>query len=394
MARSASMTRPEAEALLGQRGSLSVNIDNRAIVRKWLVACGVPSSHVGTLTMAKLQEAYNDATETVLAVLEAVGKEKESVPFVGNSGRDESPHTTRHLPAPESEQDVAAALAALRTLFAGSVNEDRVRQIIRDELPDLIPITRLEIKTPTGIKDHGAKARHKQLPKLIRELSNGTPVALVGPAGSGKTTAVEQAAEALGAKFYIQGATAGSHELLGFVDAHGHYQTTPFRQAFEHGGLMCKDEMDADDPAAILVCNSALANCYMAFPDRPEPIARHPDFRFVGCLNTFGQGADRVYVGRNQLDGATLDRFYFISWRYDETLERTLAGNDSWVDRVQALRRGAEHEKARVVISPRASIYGARSLASGASLSEVENALIWKGIDIDLRKRIEQAAKA
>jgi cobaltochelatase CobS len=40
----------------------------------------------------------------------------------------------------------------------------------------------------------------------------------------------------------------------------------------------------------------------------------------VATANTFGTGADRVYVGSLQIDGATLDRFAFLEWPYDEGL--------------------------------------------------------------------------
>lgn len=49
MARSASMTRSEAEANIGPRGSLAVTLNNRTAVRKWLVAAGVPSVRAGAL---------------------------------------------------------------------------------------------------------------------------------------------------------------------------------------------------------------------------------------------------------------------------------------------------------------------------------------------------------
>jgi len=65
------------------------------------------------------------------------------------------------------------------------------------------------------------------------------------------------------------------------------------------------------------------------------------------------------------------------------------------VDRVQSLRRAAQEEKARIIISPRASIYGAKMLESGKfTTSEVEDCLIWKGADKELQRRIEARATA
>ena len=302
-------------------------------------------------------------------------------------------------------------LALLQQLLTPTVDVEEIRTIARDEarkasmteeavkeymakaLPDLIPVYRLEIKKDGIVKDLGEKPRHKQMPELLRKMACGIPAMLIGPAGSGKTTAAEMVAEALDIAFYIQGATTGAHELLGFVDAHGRYQTTPFRQAFEFGGAICLDEIDGGDASAILTINAALANCYMAYPDRPEPVKRHADFRVVACANTYGHGADRQYVGRNQLDAATLDRFAKIHWRYDEKLERAIAGNDKWVDRVQKLRAAAEAEKVRIIISPRASLFGAREMVGGATQAECEDAYIFAGIDADTRSRIERRAK-
>lgn len=49
------------------------------------------------------------------------------------------------------------------------------------------------------------------------------------------------------------------------------------------------------------------------------------------------------FVGRNQLDGASLDRFVFVFWEYDEDFERHVAGEDQadWTKFVQKCRRSA-----------------------------------------------------
>jgi len=62
---------------------------------------------------------------------------------------------------------------------------------------------------------------------------------------------------------------------------------------------------------------------------------------------------------------------------YDYDLERKLAGNDAWVDMVQAIRDAIAHHKMRYVVSPRASIKGARLLSIGKSPSKVLDLVIW-----------------
>lgn len=396
MARTPSMTPQEAEAFLGPRGNLRVTAENRAMVRKWLSAMGLASKHTTMMAYSHMQLCYNDTTNKAFNDAKVKAAERESeMPEDNDDSDDSQPTQTTPAPTPTQPvpQNVDAGLQALRALLGGgSISEERVRDIVRTELPNLIPVTRIEIATPTETKSHGPAAHHKQIGDLLQVLSAGCHAVLVGPAGSGKTLAVEQATAMLGREFRITGAVQGAHELLGYKDAYGVYHSTPFRDSFENGHVMCMDEIDGGDASGQLVCNSALANCFMPYPDNVKPVARHPNFIVAACANTYGNGADRLYVGRNQLDAAFLDRFVFINWHYDETLERAIAGNDDWIDRVQALRRGVEKEKARLVISMRASVNGAKLLAAGMSRSKVEDSTIWKGTDAELRRRIEAHA--
>lgn len=222
--------------------------------------------------------------------------------------------------------------------------------------------------------------QHFQFEKLLQILSAKLNVYLVGPAGSGKTTAAIICAKALDIPFHFTGAIASEFKLTGFINAQGQIVSTEFRKAYETGGLFLFDEIDASYPQAVLAFNAALANDYMDFPDKRIP--RHNDFYCIAAANTFGQGADRQYIGRNQLDAASLDRFVYIDWKFDENLERELAANDAWVDFVQEVRKTIADLKIRHVVSPRASIFGSKLLAKGIERKEVEKSVIWKGLDI------------
>ena len=111
----------------------------------------------------------------------------------------------------------------------------------------------------------------------------------------------------------------------------------------------------------------------------------------IAAANTFGRGADRQYVGRNQLDAASLDRFIVVNMDYDNVLERALAGNRDWTKRVQRIRREIQKQQVRHIVSPRASIQGAKLLAAGFSVDEVLEATVWKGLDADTKSRITSA---
>ena len=246
--------------------------------------------------------------------------------------------------------------------------------------------TRIEVELKDGTKkDLGTV--HRETEWLIKLLQKPRHAFLTGPAGSGKTTCAEKVAEALGLSFHPMsvGPETMKSDLLGFIDANGNYHTTQVREAFEKGGLLLLDEMDAGNGASMTILNSLLSNGYCSFPD--GIVKRHPNFRCIAAANTFGRGADRLYVGRNQLDAATLDRFVVRAFDYDEALEYRLAGNDEWVKRVQEIRAKASELKLRVVVSPRASIVGADMLADGFSQEDVEESCIFK-YDKEFKRKI------
>lgn len=258
-----------------------------------------------------------------------------------------------------------------------------VPAMVRDEV---IKASRtVEIKVGVAPKVT-LKQTHRMLPAVVRAVAADCHPFLVGPAGSGKTTLARQVAQTLKLKFYAENRVTSEFKLLGFVNAQGKYVRTQFRDAYEKGGVFLLDEVDASDPDALVALNSAIENGVCPFPDKLVEV--HKDFKCIAAGNTFGRGADRQYVGRNQLDASTLDRFVIIYLDYDEDLEMELAGNAEWARRVQAIRKAAEAVKARIIVSPRASIYGARLLAAGEDQGAVEESVVWKGIDPALRIQI------
>ena len=250
--------------------------------------------------------------------------------------------------------------------------------------------TSIVVKTPKGVKkDLGLS--HKNLPTLLKILSQHLNVYLVGPSGSGKTHAARQCAEALGVEFYFTGAIANEYKLTGYMDANGKYVSTEFRKAYENGGLFLFDEIDASFPQAVLAFNAALANDFMDFPDKQ--VKRHKNFYCIAAANTIGQGADRQYVGRNQLDAASLDRFVFLDWQYDENLEIKLCDDLKWAHYVQKIRKIVNSLKIRHIISPRASIYGGQLLAMGIDRKTVEEMVLWKGLQKNDVIKIQEELK-
>lgn len=179
---------------------------------------------------------------------------------------------------------------------------------------------------------------HKAYSKVKNTVIAGVIPMVVGPAGSGKSHAMEQIARDLGLNFYMANRIQNTFELVGFVDAAGKYVTTQFFEAFTKGGLFFFDEVDASSPEALVTINAAVAQRHMAFPGHPGNVPMHKDFKAVVAGNTYGTGSTFQYTGRNKLDAATLDRFMVIDWEYDRDLENKKIQDKQLLEICWALR--------------------------------------------------------
>ena len=284
-------------------------------------------------------------------------------------------------------QDLAAVIASAigNYLPVPAMDEKGIREIVRGEIATH---TRNITVTVPGAAPVNLGKQHQSFGRLLHLAAQRAKVMLVGPTGSGKTAAAEAVAKALNLSFlpFPVGPMTGQHEFLGYKDAQGKYQSTEFRKRFEDGGIVLIDEIDGGNAGVLLILNAALANGVMAFPD--GVVRRHPDCIILAAANTYGRGADRQYVGRNQLDAAFLDRFFVLSWDYDETLETEISGNPQWSAKIQEIRKIVNILKLRVIVSPRASIEGAKLLSSGMNEEEILEGLVWKGLDESTRSKI------
>jgi hypothetical protein len=235
---------------------------------------------------------------------------------------------------------------------------------------------------------------HPQFEKLLRaataRLADGFApgILLAGEASSGKTSGARMLAEALGLPWHFNGAISFPHEMLGFIDAGGTYHRTPFREAYEHGGVYTFDEVDRSDPVALLAVNPHLANGVATFPD--GQVARHKDCIIIATANTWGHGADGQYSGATKLDAAFLSRFPVrIGWDIDPQLEERLVGSGPWLQRLRADREKARAAGLKVLIDVRAGLAGAALLAAGYSVQEAAEMTYLAALKPDQRRLLE-----
>lgn len=310
----------------------------------------------------------------------------ESCPGTNGQEQHNGEHND-HVPTPAPQQ----APQADRTLIRDSVrdvvreelqgatlavDEAEVKAMVDADVQRIVEKTKaemlaqgvikqqIEVKLPTGQVHQIEGKAHASLPRTVRLAAARRNVLLIGPAGSGKTHLAGQVAQALGLPFAHISCSAGMSEgqLTGRLLPTGEagkfeYVRSDFVKAYEEGGVFLFDEIDAADSNTLLVLNSALANGQMALTNRPaSPVAKkHPDFVAIAAANTFGTGADRQYVGRNQLDESTLDRFRIgqVEMDYDAEVEKALCPDDALRGRLQGYRQRIRDNRLRRIVSTR-----------------------------------------
>lgn len=249
-----------------------------------------------------------------------------------------------------------------------------VRKHAKDLIDKLGPLAKQAILAaaekhrPFVIQD-GAKVRKvkgvvpPEFERMVQLASQRIPILLVGPAGCGKTYLCEKLGEALDMEFSDQSCSEGMSEsvfngLLLPIGKNGEFKhvPSPFMDRYENGGIMLLDEMDAGDPNLFTYINKAIANASYTVAQRFEKpvVKKSRDFVLVAAANTFGHGADAMYVGRNQLDAATLDRFKvgLIAMDYCPDVELSLA-DEEICDWAWKLRKKIRENKLRRVMSTR-----------------------------------------
>lgn len=267
-----------------------------------------------------------------------------------------------------------------------NIKTEEIKNEITDYIKDFIDREYGKLPSVIEIVKEGERKQtegifHKEFDTILKLVNQKIPLLLVGPAGSGKNHTLEQVAEVLDLDFYFTNSITQEYKLTGFIDAGGIYHETEFYKAFTKGGLFFFDEIDASCAESLIVVNAALANGYFDFPN--GRINAHPDFRVVAAANTFGNGADMVYVGRNQLDGATLDRFAVIEFNYDENIERQLCESESLYDFIIAVRHAIEKRNLRFIVSMRAMINASKMLKAGIDKKIIVKTCITKSMTRD-----------
>ena len=228
--------------------------------------------------------------------------------------------------------------------------------------------------------DDDSEPEHEMLKTVLKYIRAGLNVALVGPAGTGKSYMARQIAALLERDYYVNGAMLSKYDLIGYCDAGGVYHGTPAHDAFKNGGVHCFDELDASAPDAVVAFNGMTDDQpFYTFPC--GQIAQHDDYVAIACMNTWGNGASADYVGRYKQDAASMTRFVKVFIDYDPKIEAKCGPKDI-VDRVQAVRAACETLAIRHIVSTRMIVQAAKARTIGkATKAEIDRDVIFAGLD-------------
>lgn len=264
----------------------------------------------------------------------------------------------------------------------------------RIEIEDVRPRTIEIYQNGTLEKTLNSELYHHEFETIYKLIRIGLPVMLIGPTGSGKSVCAGQVAKALDIPMYYTNNASEEYKLLGFTDAHGKYKETQFYKAFKNGGLFFLDEIDNSHPSALLSLNSAIGattngNMYMAFEDGKLTKA-HPHFRMIAAANTWGNGANRMYCGRSELDSASLDRFIQIYFDYDSKIEKSIIQDDELLHYFWNFRRIIRDCGIRHTVTTRNIDYAMQLKEAGFTTEQILLYTIIKELDFEDMKIISQ----
>jgi cobaltochelatase CobS len=374
---------------------MKLSVIEKAKMRRALTLAGIDQATINAMTDRELAAVYN-----------GVEPERKPEPVEPVEPEQEQP-IMKQEPKPVAAEGVALAISqAIGDAISGfkpSLDEQAIIDLInRHATKTVTKHHHITISRP-DLPDVEIKGAHPALKEVVDILACDENAYIVGGAGSGKTTLAVQAAEALDTDFYMVGSVLDKYELTGFVDGAGRYHRTPFRDAVEHGGVFLFDEIDGSLPSAVLAFNAALENGRYTFPDNATIEIDKSKTFFIAAANTVGTGANRQYVGRYELDRATLDRFIQIEVGYDNGIERAMAVNafkqaggkpehesvaTHWCDEVQTFRALLDERRILALCTPRATRHGAKLLARGWSFDRVKEVELFKHLSADQRKQL------
>lgn len=302
------------------------------------------------------------------------------------------------------KEEIAKIVEDMTSKVVGSVMGQTIVKLNKLETETeakLLALQELKPETITHeykVNDVSVKLSEKPVPwldRLIYQAMAKEPSLLIGPSGCGKSHSGEQLAKVLGLPYLCLILPEGADEswLLGMHTPSG-YQPSEFVKMLKSGGVIQFGEIDAANPNMLLIVNNLLANGYLSNPISGETTRMHDKCVIIADSNTMGKGADNVYVGRNRLDGATLDRFTPISVGYDEKFEQKCCPDKMAYKLLNDIRAMVKTNHYDEIVSSRAYIKMHRLMKQGVKIEDIIISLCLSWSDDAQSETLKLLAKA
>lgn len=332
----------------------------------------------------KLREEAVELSDDILRDADGIG---EHVLTWLNANRSKA-HETLGLTklVPYTEKMVMEHLANSNRLTAENASRilNGLTERLAQEIEERLAAIEAKHGTILTVEKHDGSTivlsnPHELMPELLRHVSLRLDTALIGPSGSGKTTAARQVAEVLELPFYFIACSDSDmpNKWFGYRSADGTYVDTQVYRWFTQGGVLLVDEYDNMRDSIGVNLNAMLDNGLGDFPNGAA--FRHPDAICIAAGNTVGRGATGMYRARRGLDESTIERFAFLEWGYDETLEMVFAKRSYWTKLIQAIRAIVTEKSMAYLVTPRATINGDKLLGTGLGVRKVLDRVVFKG---------------
>lgn len=293
------------------------------------------------------------------------------------------------IKTPKGQESALEMLQTALTMLSGTAQIDKaeVEKIVDERLKGVKPLS-VEVVFAESVQR--IEKAHENFPKLVKMLGAKMNVALIGEAGSGKSVAAVQSAQALNLDYYTFSFNQKvmPHDLVGFMSPiTGDYVPSNIRKAYENGGVLILDEFDRANTEVTIALNGMLANDDYLFPD--GMVKKHEEFRVVACQNTCGLGGSKVYASARRQDGSTLNRFVKLEFNIDSKLELAICGDTEVTRAVQQIRANAKSlSMDDVLVTPRQAIDGNKLVSIGFSLKDAIEHTCLVGLADDMKKRL------
>ncbi len=340
---------------------------------------------------------FNYGSEPYAIDLEWIEQDSDVLFYkqIEKNRKGKKPQSTTKTTTMDANQQLAEAIKAIAGQTAGAVDIEQVKSIVAEEVrkASIPKVVTIEVKIPSKSEPNKVGMQHKDFDKLLNLVSNKVPVMMTGDAGSGKTFGAKSVAKALDLDFRI---VSFNNEMslgrtMGFMNANGGYVRTAVREMYENGGVLILDEFDSANPNVAMALNNLLDGDEYSFDD--AQVSRHPEFRYVACTNTYGKGANKKYNARNKMDDATMDRFIYMDWGYDEALERNIFGNTEATEVVFKIRANADKMGMNGLVTPRRTREVNKMVSIGFSIKDAVQMAILNPHKGDVQKGLVEGVK-